>query len=138
MGFKALSLGLKNASELGCRHLHVFREFELVINMIKKIYRPSKKILQRYIQVINHLMEGFISFNLTYIHRELNMVLDKLLMFTSSPSQPQSNNKPSCDVISLYRPLFPKMMNHEIFLRMMIICFSLLTIKEMECFLLLE
>jgi len=36
--FEALVLGLKKALDLGFRHLQVFVDSELVINMIKGIY----------------------------------------------------------------------------------------------------
>jgi ribonuclease HI len=35
--FKALLLGIENALNLGCGHLSVLRNFEIVVNLIRKI-----------------------------------------------------------------------------------------------------
>lgn len=102
--FEALTLGLREALQLGCHHLQTFGDSELVINMIKGKYRPAKKIFRRYIDTINQSIEHFLSFNLTHIRRKLNAVADKLAVFASSPSRQLLREQPSIEVISLYRP----------------------------------
>jgi hypothetical protein len=44
--FEALLLGIKNVYNLGCGHLTVFGDFELVVNLVRKIYSPSNKLLK--------------------------------------------------------------------------------------------
>jgi ribonuclease HI len=84
--FEALILGLDNVANLGCQHLTVFSDSELVVNLIRKIYNPSNKILKRYTQVVWELISNFLSFNLTYVHRELNSMVD-LVVYTSHPEK---------------------------------------------------
>jgi hypothetical protein len=50
--FEALLLGIKNAYNLGCGHLTVFGDSELVVNLVRKIYSPSNKLLKHYTQVV--------------------------------------------------------------------------------------
>jgi ribonuclease HI len=42
--FEALLLGIENAYNLGCGHLTVFGDSELVVNLVRKIYSPSNKL----------------------------------------------------------------------------------------------
>jgi ribonuclease HI len=44
--FETLLLGIENAYNLGCGHLIVFGDFELVVNLVHKIYSPSNKLLK--------------------------------------------------------------------------------------------
>jgi hypothetical protein len=50
--FEALLLGIENAYILGCGHLTVFGDSELVVNLVRKIYSPSNKLMKRYTQTI--------------------------------------------------------------------------------------
>ena len=45
-----------------------------------------------------------LSFNLTYVYRELNVVDDKLVIFSFILYKQHSHDRPNCDVISLYHP----------------------------------
>jgi ribonuclease HI len=42
--FEALLLDIENAYNLGCDHLIVFGDFELVVNLVRKIYSPRNKL----------------------------------------------------------------------------------------------
>jgi ribonuclease HI len=44
--FEALLLGIKNAYNLGCGHLTVFGDSELVVNLVRKIYSPRNKLMK--------------------------------------------------------------------------------------------
>jgi hypothetical protein len=44
--FEALLLGIENAYNLGCGHLTVFGDSELVVNLVRKIYSPSNKLMK--------------------------------------------------------------------------------------------
>jgi hypothetical protein len=44
--FEALLLGIENAYNLGCAHLSVFGDSELVVNHVHKIYSPRNKFMK--------------------------------------------------------------------------------------------
>jgi hypothetical protein len=44
--FKALLLGIENVYNIGCGHLSVFGDSELVVNLVCKIYSPSNKLMK--------------------------------------------------------------------------------------------
>jgi ribonuclease HI len=44
--FEALLLGIENALNLGCGQLSVFRNSELVVNLIRKICSPGNKLTE--------------------------------------------------------------------------------------------
>jgi ribonuclease HI len=49
---EALLLGLENAYSLGCGHLTVFGDSKLFVNLVRKIYSPSNKLMKRYTQIV--------------------------------------------------------------------------------------
>jgi ribonuclease HI len=79
--FEALLLGIENAYNLGCGHLTIFGDSELVVNLVRKIYNPNNKLMKRYTQVIWALILNMLSFNITHIKRELNTMADRLAVF---------------------------------------------------------
>jgi hypothetical protein len=48
--FEALLLDIENAYNMGCGHLTVFGDFELVINLVHKMYSLSNKLMKNYTQ----------------------------------------------------------------------------------------
>jgi hypothetical protein len=44
--FEVPLLGIENAYNLGCGHLSVFGDSELVVNLVRKIYSPSNKLMK--------------------------------------------------------------------------------------------
>jgi ribonuclease HI len=50
--FEALLLVLVKATNLGCRHLTIFRDFELIINLIQIIHTLAHKLLKCYTQLV--------------------------------------------------------------------------------------
>jgi len=44
--FKDLLLGIENAYNLGCGHLSVFGDYELVVNLLRKIYSLRNKLMK--------------------------------------------------------------------------------------------
>jgi hypothetical protein len=46
--FQALLLGIGSAYNLGCGHIIVFGDSKLVLNLVRKIYSPSKKLMKHY------------------------------------------------------------------------------------------
>jgi ribonuclease HI len=74
--FKVLLLGILNAYNLGCGHFSIFGDFELVVNLICKIYSPSNKLMKRYTQTVCVLISNLLSFTITHANRELNSMDD--------------------------------------------------------------
>jgi ribonuclease HI len=105
--FEALLLGIENAYNLGCGHLTVFGDSELVVNLVRKIYSPSNKLLKRYTQVVWMLISNLLSFNITHVKRELNSMVDRLVVFAASPTRQLLPQRPDCTFQSLYRPHIP-------------------------------
>ena len=50
--FESLLLGIENALNIGCGHLSVFGNYELVVNLIRKTHSPRNKLLEEYSQVV--------------------------------------------------------------------------------------
>jgi ribonuclease HI len=44
--FKALLLGIKNAYNIGCVHLSVFGDSNLVVNLVCKIHSPRNELIK--------------------------------------------------------------------------------------------
>jgi ribonuclease HI len=102
--FEALLLGIENAYNLGCGHLTVFGDSELVMNIVRKIYSPRNKLLKRYTQVIWMPISNLLSFNITHVKRELNSMADRLVVFATSPTKQLLPQRPDCTFQSLYHP----------------------------------
>jgi ribonuclease HI len=100
--FEALLLGIENVYNLGCGHLTVFGDFELVVNLVRKIYSPSNKLMKRYTQTIWALISNLLSFNITHVKRELNSMADMLVVFAASPTQQLLPQRPDCTFQTLY------------------------------------
>jgi hypothetical protein len=58
--FESFLLCIENAYNLGCGHLTVFGDSKLVVNIVRKIYFPSKKLMKRYTQVVWALISNLL------------------------------------------------------------------------------
>jgi ribonuclease HI len=85
--FEALLLGIENCYNLHCGHLTVFVDSEIVVNLVHKIYSPSNKLMKRYTQVVWMFISNLLSFNITHVKRELNSMVDRLVVFVTSPTR---------------------------------------------------
>jgi ribonuclease HI len=94
--FKYLLLGIENAYNLGCGHLTVFGDSEPVVNLVCKIYSPSNKLMKQYTQIVWALISNLLSFNITHVKRELNSMVDRLVVFAASPNQKIFPHRPNC------------------------------------------
>jgi ribonuclease HI len=84
--FEALLLGIENAYNLGCGHLAIFGDSELIVNLVRKIYYPSNKLMKRYTQTVWVLISKLLSFNTTHVKSEPNPMADRLAVFAASPT----------------------------------------------------
>jgi ribonuclease HI len=105
--FEALLLGIENAYNLGCGHLKVFGDSELVVNLVRKIYSPRNKLMKRYTQTVWELISNLISFNITHIKRELNSMAVRLVVFAASPTRQLLPQRPDFSFQYLYHPHIP-------------------------------
>jgi ribonuclease HI len=105
--FKALLLGIENALNLGCGHLSVFGDSELIVNLIQKIFSPSDRLMERYSQTAWALILNLLSFNITRVKRELNSVAGRLAIFADSPNQQLLPHRLDCSFQSLYLLYIP-------------------------------
>jgi ribonuclease HI len=102
--FEVLLLGIENAYNLGCGHLTVLGDSKLVVNLVRKIYSPSNKLMKHYTQIVWALISNLLFFNITHVKRELNSMVDRLVVFAASPTQKLLQQRPDCTFQSLYRP----------------------------------
>jgi ribonuclease HI len=106
--FETLFLGIENAYNLGCGHLTIFGDYELVVNLVRKIYSPNNKLMKRYTQVVWMLISNLLSFNITHVKRELNSMVDRSVVFAASPTRQLLPQRPYCTFQYLYRPRIPE------------------------------
>jgi len=106
--FVALLLGIENSYNLGCGHLTIVGDSKLFVNLVRKIYSLSNKLMKRYTQTVWALVSKFLSFNITHVKRELNSMADRLVVFVSSPTRQLLPQRPNCAFQSLYYPHIPK------------------------------
>jgi ribonuclease HI len=82
--FKALLSSIENSLNIGCGHLLVFGNSELIVNLIRKICSPRNKLMERYSQTIWALVSNLLSFNITHVKKELNSMDERLPVFATS------------------------------------------------------
>jgi ribonuclease HI len=105
--FEVLLLGIENSYYLGCDHLTVFGDSELIVNLVRKIYYPRNKFMKLYTQAICVLISNMLSFNITHVKRKLNSMADKLVVFAASPTQQLLPQRHDCSFQYLYYPHIP-------------------------------
>jgi ribonuclease HI len=105
--FEALLLRIENAYNIGCDHLTVFGDSKLVVNLVRKIHVPNNKLLKRYTQAVWMLIPNLLSFNITHVKRELNSMVDRLVVFEVSPTWKLLPQRLDCTFQSLYYPHLP-------------------------------
>jgi ribonuclease HI len=106
--FKDLLLGIENALNIGCGHLSVFGNFELVVNLIRKTCSPRDKLMEQYSQIVSTLVSNLVSFNTTHVRKELNSIADRLVVFAASPTQQLLPHWPDCALQYLHHSYISK------------------------------
>jgi ribonuclease HI len=105
--FEALLLGIESALNIGCGHLSIFGYSELVVNLIRKVCSPSNKLVERYTQNVWALISNLLYFKITHVKRELNSMVDRLVVFAASSNQQPLPHRLDCSFQSLYRSHIP-------------------------------
>lgn len=98
--FEALLLGLEKAHNLGYHNLQVFGDSNLIVNMIKRIYTPSNKLMRHYTTLASKKISDFATFSIAHINRSMNTIVDGLAMFSTRL------DRYDMAIITLYRPHF--------------------------------
>jgi ribonuclease HI len=110
--YEALVLGLRAAKDMGIKEIFVFGDFELVINQIRNIYQAKHPRLISYRNEVWDLIDiFFLKFNISFIPREENTVVDSLTISARNfiiPLPPRLKY----DVEVKYRPSMPDNVKH--------------------------
>jgi ribonuclease HI len=105
--YEALVLGLRVAKDMGIEELLVFGDVELIVHQIKNLYQIKHPRLRSYRNEVWDLVDSFFpSFNISFIPREENTMVDSLVVSTRNfriPLPPKLNY----DVEFKYKPSIP-------------------------------
>jgi hypothetical protein len=110
--YEALFLGLRDAKDMGIEDLSVFGDAELIVHQIKNLCQAKHPRLRTYINEVWDLVDSlFLSFNISFIPREENIMVDSLVVSTSNFRVPLPP-KLKYDVEVKYRPSIPDNVKH--------------------------
>jgi hypothetical protein len=105
--YEALVLGLRVAKYIGIEAISMFGDVKLILNQIINIYQAKHPRLRDYRNKVWDLVESFfLSFNISFIPREENVITDSLVVSASNfivPLPPEIKY----DVEVKYRPSIP-------------------------------
>jgi ribonuclease HI len=83
--YEALVLGLRLAKDMVIEELSVFGDAELIVHQIKNRYQTNLPRLRSYRNELWDLVDSFLSsFNISFIPREENTMVDSLAISTSN------------------------------------------------------
>jgi hypothetical protein len=82
--YEALVLGLRAAKEMGIEELLAFGYAEIIVHQIKTIYQAKKPRIRTYRNEVWDLIDNFfLAFNISFIPRRKNTMVDSLVVSTS-------------------------------------------------------
>jgi ribonuclease HI len=82
--YEALVLGLRAAKDMGIEKISVFGDVELIIQQIRNIYQAKHPRLRSYRNEVWDLIDSFfLDFNISFIPRGENTVVDSLVVLAS-------------------------------------------------------
>jgi ribonuclease HI len=83
--YEALFLGLRDAKDMGIEELSVFGDAELIVHQIKNLYQSKHPRLMTYRNEVWDLVDSFfLAFNISFIPREENTMVDSLVVLESN------------------------------------------------------
>jgi ribonuclease HI len=110
--YEALVLGLRAAKDMGIEELVVFGDVELIVHQVKNVYQAKHPRLRTYRNEVWDLIDNFFSaFNISFIPREENTMVDSLAISASQFRVPLPP-KLRYDVEIRYRPSVPDNIKH--------------------------
>ena len=78
-------LGLKASKDLGVDEISTFRDSQLVVQQVRKVYSVKQPKLRNYVQEFWDMIEqNFSTFNITHVKREENQLADSLAIAAST------------------------------------------------------
>jgi ribonuclease HI len=110
--YEALVLGLRAAKDMGIKEISVFGDAELIIQQIRNIYQAKHPRLRSYRNEVWDLIDSFfLAFNISFIPRGENTVVDSLAISASNFRVPLPP-KLRYDTEVKYRPSIPDNVKH--------------------------
>jgi ribonuclease HI len=110
--YEALVLGLRVAKDMGIEEIAVFGDAELIVQQIKNAYQAKHPRLKSYRNEVWDLVDNFfLDFNISFVPREENVMVDSLAVSASQFRIPLPP-KPRYDVEIRYRPSVPDNIKH--------------------------
>jgi ribonuclease HI len=110
--YEALVLGLRAAKDLGIKEISMFGDCELIFHQIRNIYQSKHPQLKSYINEVWDLVDSFfLAFNISFVPREENAMVDSLAASASNFRVPLPS-KLRYDVEVKYRPSIPNNVKH--------------------------
>jgi ribonuclease HI len=110
--YEALVLGLRDTKEMRIEEVAVFRDVDLIVQQIINAYRAKHPRIRSYKNEVWDLIDNFFSaFNISFIPREENTLVDSLDVSTSQFRIPLPP-KFKYDVEVKYRPYVPNNIKH--------------------------
>ena len=118
--YESLLLGLKAAKEMGIMCLKIFGDADLIIHQVNNTFQAKNIRLKAYRDEVWKLRDSFMFFELSYIPRAMNHLVDSLVV-SASLFVPPLPPKLSYDIQVKYRPSLPDNVKFGRCLRMMMI-----------------
>jgi hypothetical protein len=105
-------LGLRAAKDMKIEELSVFGDAELIVHQVRNIYQAKHPRLKAYRNEVWDLIDNFfLAFNISFVPREANTLVDSLVVSASNFKIPLPP-KPKYDVEVKYRPAIPDNVKH--------------------------
>jgi hypothetical protein len=110
--YEALVLGLRAAKDIKIEEIAVFGDVELIVHQINNLYQEKHPRLRTYRNEFWDLVDSlFLAFNISFIPREENTMVDSLVVSASNSRVPLPP-KLKYDVELKYRPSIPVNVKH--------------------------
>jgi ribonuclease HI len=110
--YEALVLGLRAAKDMKIEELSVFGDAELIVHQVRNMYQAKHPRLRTYRNEVWDLIDNFfLDFNISFVPREENVMVDSLVVSASNFKIPLPP-KLKYDVEVKYRPSIPDNVKH--------------------------
>jgi ribonuclease HI len=104
--YEALVLGLNVAKDMNIQGLKVYGDVDLIIQQIKNTFQAKHVRLKAYRDEVWNLIDSFLAFNISYIPRAMNQLVDSLVV-SASTFNPPLPPKLNYEIQVKYRPSLP-------------------------------
>jgi ribonuclease HI len=83
--YEALVLGLRAAKDMGVEEISIFRDAKLIVHQVRNLYQAKHPRLRSYINEVWDFVDNFfLAFNISFILREENNMVDSLVVSASN------------------------------------------------------